>query len=110
MFCFRFNKYALNFNKTKQKAIGLSAESHEINHYLDFLKENTVTQLGYPPLRIDLLTAISGLNFDEAFGKKVIGEIDRLKINFINIEDFKANKLATGRPKDLGDLESLNSI
>jgi hypothetical protein len=50
------------------------------------------------------------VNFNEAFEKKVIGEIENLKINFINIEDFKANKLATGRPKDLGDLDSLGSL
>lgn len=73
----------------------------------DFLKDNYVTQLGYPPLRIDILNAISGVNFDEAYENKVEGEVDGLKINFINVEEFIRNKEATGRHKDLGDIASL---
>jgi len=42
----------------------------------DFLKDNYVTQLGYPPLRIDILNAISGVEFDEAYSNKVEGEAD----------------------------------
>ena len=73
----------------------------------DFLKENYVTQLGYPPLRIDILNAISGVNFDEAYSGKVIGQYDDLSVPFINILDFIANKQASGRPKDLGDINAL---
>lgn len=73
----------------------------------DFLKENYVTQLGYPPLRIDILNAISGVEFDEAYSNKIAGEVDGLAINFINISDFIKNKEATGRNKDLGDIEAL---
>lgn len=74
----------------------------------DFLQENYVTQLGYPPLRIDILNAISGVNFDEAYKGRILGQHDNLDISFINISDFIANKLATGRAKDLGDIDSLN--
>ena len=73
----------------------------------DFLKDNYVTQLGYPPLRIDILNAISGVDFDEAYINKVEGEVDDLKINFINVNEFIKNKQATGRKKDLGDIASL---
>ena len=73
----------------------------------DFLKENYVTQLGYPPLRIDILNAISGVEFDDAFSNRVIAEADDLSINFINIPDFIKNKEATGRAKDMGDIASL---
>jgi hypothetical protein len=73
----------------------------------DFLKENYVTQLGYPPLRIDILNSISGVNFDEAYRGKIIGQEDDLPISFINIADFITNKRASGRVKDLGDIESL---
>jgi len=73
----------------------------------DFLKDNYVTQLGYPPLRIDILNAISGVEFDEAYINKVEGDVDGLKINFINVEEFIKNKEATGRQKDLGDIASL---
>lgn len=74
----------------------------------DFLKENYVTQLGYPPLRIDILNSISGVDFDDAYKGKIIGQYEDLDISFINISDFIANKLATGRAKDLGDIDALN--
>lgn len=73
----------------------------------DFLKDNYVTQLGYPPLRIDILNAISGVNFDEAYKGKVIGQHEDLYIPFINIDDFIKNKVVTGRSKDLGDIDAL---
>lgn len=73
----------------------------------DFLKENYVTQLGYPPLRIDILNSISGVNFDEAYIGKIIGREGDLPISFINIADFIANKKASGRAKALGDIEAL---
>lgn len=80
-------------------ALGLSKE--------DFLREDYVTQLGYPPLRIDILNTISGVDFDEAYQSKVEAETDSLKIPFISASDFIKNKRATGRPKDLGDIEAL---
>jgi hypothetical protein len=73
----------------------------------DLLKDNYVTQLGYPPLRIDILNDISGVNFDKAYKGKVIGQYEDLSISFINITDFIANKIATGRSKDLGDIDAL---
>jgi len=73
----------------------------------DFLKENYVTQLGYPPLRIDILNSVSGVEFDEAYENKVEGLVDDLTINFINVTEFIKNKEASGRKKDLGDIESL---
>jgi hypothetical protein len=75
----------------------------------DFLKENYVTQLGYPPLRIDILNAISGVDFDDAYQGKVIGQYEDLSILFINISDFIANKQASGRPKDIGDIDALQN-
>lgn len=73
----------------------------------DFLKDNYVTQLGYPPLRIDILNSISGVDFDEAYKNRIKGKIDDLNISFINIDDFIKNKQATGREKDLGDINAL---
>ncbi|MEJ5961657.1 hypothetical protein [Pedobacter immunditicola] len=73
----------------------------------DFLRENYVTQLGYPPLRINILNSISGVEFDEADANKVEGEIDNLKVKFINVAEFIKNKEASGRKKDLGDIASL---
>lgn len=73
----------------------------------DFIKENHVTQLGYPPLRIDILNAISGVNFDDAYKGKIDAQVDDLQISYINIKDFIANKQASGRAKDIGDIEAL---
>lgn len=73
----------------------------------DFLKDNYVTQLGYPPLRIDILNSISGVEFDEAFINKVVADVDELRVNFINVSEFIKNKEATGRKKDVADIASL---
>lgn len=73
----------------------------------DFLKDNYVTQLGYPPLRIDILNTISGVAFDEAYANKISAEIDGLTVCFINVQEFIRNKEATGRSKDLGDIAAL---
>jgi len=76
----------------------------------DFLRENYVTQLGYPPLRIDILNSISGVDFDEAYDLRLETEIDNLKISFISVNDLIRNKQAVGRPKDLGDIEALETL
>jgi len=76
----------------------------------DFLKQDFITQLGYPPLRIDLLNSISGVEFEQAYARKISVEIDNLVVPFISIQDFIVNKQATGRPKDIADIQSLNSL
>ena len=68
---------------------------------------DTVVQLGHPPRRIALLTAIDGVSFDDCFARREIVDSDGVSLNIIGVEDFKANKRATGRLKDLADLESL---
>jgi hypothetical protein len=73
----------------------------------DFLQPNKVIQLGYPPNRIDLLTSVSGLEFDECYPQKVSFDIAGIKIDFIDLENLKKNKKASGRYKDLNDLENL---
>ena len=73
----------------------------------DFLNPNKVIQLGYPPNRIDLLTSISGVEFEDCYPKRVTIDIAGIKIDFIDMDNLKKNKLATGRHKDLNDLENL---
>ncbi len=73
----------------------------------DFLKEGWIIQLGYPPLRIDLLTSIDGVEFEECFVNKKLVELDGLSINFIGYQDLIKNKKASGRHQDLGDIENL---
>jgi hypothetical protein len=74
----------------------------------DFLKKGNVIQLGYPPNRIDLLTEISGLDFENVYPEKVEVEIDKVKLDFIDINNLKKNKKASGRYQDLADLENLS--
>lgn len=73
----------------------------------DFTKEGNVIQLGYPPLRIDLLTEIDGVSFSDCFENRKVVDIDDLKVNFIGYQDLLKNKKETGRPKDLDDIDNL---
>jgi hypothetical protein len=73
----------------------------------DFLKKGNVIQLGYPPNRIDLLTEVSGLDFTTVYPDKIEVVIDKVTLNFIDIENLKTNKKASGRYQDLADLENL---
>ncbi len=73
----------------------------------DFLEPGYVIQLGYPPHRIDILTSVTGLNFEDCYPKKIEIDIDGLKVSFIDLENFKKNKKAVGRFQDLADLENL---
>ncbi|MEN9745539.1 MAG: hypothetical protein RL729_11 [Actinomycetota bacterium] len=75
----------------------------------DFLKEDSIIQLGYPPFRIDILTSIDGVAFDQAWEKKVVVELNGMKVPFIGREDLIANKKAAGRPQDLADVSRLTS-
>lgn len=73
----------------------------------DFIKLGNVVQLGYPPLRIDLLTQIDGVSFDECFAQKLCVDIENLTVNFISYNDLLRNKKASGRRKDLEDIDNL---
>lgn len=72
-----------------------------------FLEENKIIRMGVAPIRIELLTTISGVNFDECYQKKVVAEIDGIQVDIINLEQLKINKKASGRHKDLDDYENL---
>ena len=72
-----------------------------------FLKENKIVRIGEPPLRIEVMTSASGVDFDACYEQRIMDTIDGIQVNFINLENLKANKLAAGRHKDLNDLENL---
>jgi hypothetical protein len=72
-----------------------------------FLKANQIVRFGEPPLRIEILTTISGVAFDGCFARRARVKLDGLRINLISIMDLKKNKAASGRPKDLDDLQAL---
>ncbi len=66
-----------------------------------------VVQLGVKPNRIDLLTAISGVGFEEAWAARSEAELDGIPTHFIGLAELLRNKEQTGRAKDLGDAEEL---
>ena len=72
-----------------------------------FLKEWKVIRLGVPPVRIEIATTISGVNFSECYAKKVLGELDGEQVKLISLKHLKINKKASGRHQDLADLENL---
>jgi len=72
-----------------------------------FLEENRIIRMGYPPMRIEITTGVSGVNFAECYSERVIAVIDEIEINIINLQYLKINKKASGRLKDLIDLENL---
>lgn len=73
----------------------------------DLSKPDTVFQIGLPPSRIDILSSISGVEFDDAWDRRIEIVIGDLRVGVIGRADFIANKKATGRPKDLLDIELL---
>ena len=73
----------------------------------DFAREAVVYQIGVPPGRIDILTALTGLTFGEAWPGRVRRPFGEVEVDFIGREAFLRNKRAIGRPKDLGDIEGM---
>jgi hypothetical protein len=73
----------------------------------DLQAPGCVVQLGIEPNRIDLLTSISGVPFDEAWETRVSGDLDGIPMQFIGRDALLRNKEATGRARDLGDAEEL---
>ncbi len=73
----------------------------------DFLSTGYVVQLGQPPARIDLLTSVTGLDFEKCYASKVHININDCEIDFLDLENFKKNKKAVGRHQDLADLENI---
>ena len=63
--------------------------------------------MGYPPLRIDLLTEIDGVSFEECFVSRMEVEMEGVKVNFIGYHDLLKNKNKSGRPRDIDDIDNL---
>ncbi len=74
----------------------------------DLSTDDVVIQLGYEPTRIDLLTSVTGLNFEDCYKKSIRSVVEDIEINFIDLESLIRNKLATGRKQDIADADNLN--
>ena len=73
----------------------------------DFTRADQVVQIGLPPRRIDVLTSISGVEFDAAWPGRVTHDVGGLAVPFLSRADLIRNKRAAGRAKDRADLEAL---
>ena len=80
-------------------SVGLRAE--------DFQKENRVVQLGVPPVRVDIVTSLTGVSWEDAYSNRVQGNYGDVPVFYIGRDQFISNKKATGRKKDLAGLEAL---
>jgi predicted nucleotidyltransferase len=72
-----------------------------------FLEPGRIVRIGVPPLRLEVMNAISGVTFDTCFDQRVEETIDGLRVCFIDRESLLVNKRAAGRPKDLADIDAL---
>jgi hypothetical protein len=72
-----------------------------------FLNEKAIIRMGSPPMRLEITTSISGVEFDECYESRVIDMLDDIQVSVIDLKHLKINKKASGRLKDLADLENL---
>jgi hypothetical protein len=72
-----------------------------------FLQEKKILRMGVPPVRLEITTSISGVEFDECYPARIVDELDGIEVNLIDLENLKKNKKASRRPKDLVDLGKL---
>ena len=72
-----------------------------------FLEESQVIRMGVPPIRIELLTSVSGVGFDECYAERIVEDWDDVSVDVLSLPKLKDNKRASGRLKDLNDIEHL---
>ncbi len=73
----------------------------------DFAKEKQILRMGWKPTVIELFNSIPGVDFTDCYPRRVFVKMGRMQVPFIGLEDLKVNKRASGRLKDLQDLEEL---
>lgn len=95
-----------NARRVMQALTAFGAPLHDLT-LDDLTRSDTVFQIGVPPSRVDILTGVSGVQFDDAWPRRVALDVEGAAVAVIGREDFIRNKRATGRPKDLADIESL---
>jgi hypothetical protein len=87
-------------------AFGAPLDSLQIQES-DLTQPDVVAQFGLPPYRIDIMTGVSGISFDEAWPDRVEDMFDDVRVPFLGRDALIRNKRASGRTKDLADLEAL---
>lgn len=72
-----------------------------------FLVPNNVLRMGMPPVRIEILTSVSGVDFESCYAEKEMIRIEEMLVPVISLARLRQNKAASGRAKDLADLDNL---
>ena len=72
-----------------------------------FMEQNKVVRMGAPPVRMELITTIPGVTFEECYSERVQELIEGVEVNLISLPNLRKNKRASGRHKDLNALENL---
>jgi len=97
---------AENAAKTASALCAFGMPKDEVTETL-FLQEDAIIRIGIPPVRIEIITNASGVDFSDCYEHRVLVKINEITVNFISLDDLKRNKKACGRHKDLDDLEHL---
>ena len=87
------------------KAFGL--DDPELKPEL-FLQKPKIIRMGFPPMRLEITTSISGVEFDDCYQARIVDIFDGVEVNVIDLENLKKNKKASGRTKDIADVEQLS--
>ncbi|PIP41998.1 hypothetical protein COX18_01790 [Candidatus Desantisbacteria bacterium CG23_combo_of_CG06-09_8_20_14_all_40_23] len=95
-----------NARKIKKVFCDFGMPANKITEEL-FLEKDKIIRMGNPPVCIEVITGASGVDFSECYSRREVINIEEIPINFISIDDLKKNKKASGRHKDLADLEHL---
>jgi len=96
-----YNKIFKAFHDFGMPLFDLTKENFLYNENMD------VFTYGRPPVSIDVVTSIKGLNFDESYQNSIIKNIDGVNIRTVSLDDLRKAKKAAGRPRDINDLENL---
>lgn len=72
-----------------------------------FQQEGKIVRMGHPPIRIEIMTRIDGVTFDQCRPNRIVADVDGIAVPVIGLADLIANKRASGRHKDLDDIENL---
>lgn len=91
------------------EAFGAPLTAHGVDEGT-FLRPGVVYQIGLPPSRIDILTRIDGVSFDEAWEARATARFGDLEVPVLGLDEWRANKAATGRDKDIADLALLDEV
>ena len=96
-----------NSKKIKQSLIDFGFDGSNVDADF-FVKNNKMLRIGFAPLRLEIMTTIDGVEFDECFKNSVMKKVEDIDIRVISLNDLKKkNKKASGRLKDLDDLHKL---